>query len=119
MATGGLLWSKKVCSVSTNTNSAYLTFDATEETLYFTSDVSNSFCFICKLEILDGTSSYCAKFDGDSSDYTYQLKAPGDYLLVRGYSSSTLFRGSNSWGNFVLWINKDLKSDACISLNTA
>ena len=43
----------------------------------------------------------------------------GDYLLVHGSSSSSSFYSGAlySWGNFVLWLHKDLQSDACSSLN--
>ena len=41
----------------------------------------------------------------------------GDFLLVHGSSSSPAFKGSGSWGSYVLWINKSLQSDGCSGLN--
>ena len=71
MATGGYSWSKKLCVYSTLTNPRHLVYDELSKTLYFTSDFANTYLFICKLRLIDGVATYCAKIDGDGKDYPY------------------------------------------------
>ena len=36
---------------------------------------------------------------------------------MHGSSSSPVFKGSGSWGSYVLWINKSLQSNGCSGIN--
>ena len=67
----------------------------------------------------DGVATYCIKFDGDAEEYPYHLKVIGDYLLLAGTATSSQFKNNPSatYGNFVLWIRKDLQTTACSVLN--
>ena len=113
MATGGAAWSKKVLISSTLLSSRYLDLDRSTDTLYFTSDFSRTYLFICKMRSSDGVATYCAKYGGDGEDYAYFLKIFGDYLLVHGSSTSSEFKSSSDLGNFVLWLHKDLRNEIC------
>ena len=71
MATRGSSWSKKVCISSFWSYPRYLIYDELARTLYFASDFSNTYFFVCKMRPSDGTATYCAKYDGDGADYPY------------------------------------------------
>ena len=115
----GQFWSKMICILSSWSFPRYLTYDTTSDTLYFASDYDNDYIFICKIRATDGFILYCVKIDGDGEDYPYFLKVIGNYLLVAGTSSSSAFKSDplHSWGNYVIMLKKDLRSDSCSSLN--
>ena len=73
MATGGLVWSKKVSiqSVTGGFSAKYLTLDPANKNIYITSDYADTYFFICKLRSIDGEVIYCAKYGGDSADYPF------------------------------------------------
>ena len=120
MSSSTVQWSQKTCVDSTATDSRCMTYDSSEETLYFASDYSNERVFICKMRSVDGVTTYCGKLDGNAADYPYQMTVFGNYIMFQGSSDSSAFKSSSdSWGNFVLWMNKTLQSDWCGALNVA
>ena len=77
--------------------------------------------FVCKLRATDGVATYCIKIDGDSAELPYHLKVIGDYVLLVGTAKSSEFKDNPTsvYGNFVLWIRKNLQTAACNVLNVA
>ena len=61
-------------------------YDDNSEQIFFSSDMTGSYVFICRLNKDTGSKNYCAKYDGDAADYTIFLLMAGDYLLYVGSS---------------------------------
>ena len=119
MSTGHQVWSKKVEVSSFNYYSRYLLYDSTTGMLYFTSGFADSHFFICKIRPIDGISTYCAKYIGDDTAEPFQLKLFGDYLLIHGSSKASQYKSDSqlTYGNFVLYLHKDLQTNLCSSIN--
>ena len=92
-----------------------MAYDSSSKMIYLASDVANTYAFICKFRPLDGVPTYCAKFDGDAAEYPFTLNIFGNYLLLHGSSTSSEFKSnpSHTYGNFVLWLHKDLQGSVC------
>ena len=116
LSTGGAAWSKQACINSISRFTRYLTHDPNTGWLYLASDYAMSYSFICKMRTADGVASYCIKLQGGGYDLVLQLKVFGDFLMVHGSSASVLFTNDPTqsiWGNYVLWLPKDLQSGIC------
>ena len=110
MTTLGAAWSKKICIPSTNLFSKFLSLDLTNEDLYYTSDFSGEYMFICKLRVSDGVATKCTNYGGDSSESPYFMKIYGDYILTYGTSNSSAMINNSIYGTFAIWLHRDLDS---------
>ena len=89
--------------------------------IYFATDFADTYMFVCLIRASDGVATYCLEHDGDGEEYPFHLKVVGELLMISGSSKSTEFiiNPLNVWGNYVLFLNKDLQTTVCQSLYVA